>query len=113
MLKVGQRLASEFHHIFGHGGGSSQIRDRGAAEAETNNTAIVIPQVQVQTREELALDDDEDEDEEEQDALNLTSPLNDRFLLQQPHGAASPTSTPRLSPTLSLSSLSANSSTES
>ncbi|KAG9044729.1 hypothetical protein FS837_007609 [Tulasnella sp. UAMH 9824] len=106
LSEVGQRLASEFQHIFG-GGGSSQIRDRGAAEAETGSsgTAIVIPQVQIQTREELDLDDDD----EEQQELNLTSPFNDQFLLHQ----ASPTSTPRLSPTLSLSSLSANSSTDS
>ncbi|KIO33195.1 hypothetical protein M407DRAFT_205193 [Tulasnella calospora MUT 4182] len=108
MLKVGQRLASEFHQIFGHGGGSNHIRDRGA-EAETSSTAIVIPQVQIQTREELDLDDDDEEEEE----LNLTSPFNDQFLHQPPNDAASPTSTPRLSPTLSLSSLSANSSTES
>lgn len=112
MLKVGQRLASEFQHIFG-GGGSSHIRDRGAAEAETGSsgTAIVIPQVQIQTREELDLDDDEEEQQQEEE-LNLTSPFNDHFL-HQPHDAASPTSTPRLSPTLSLSSLSANSSTDS
>lgn len=106
LSEVGQRLASEFHHIFGHGGGNTQIRDR-SAEAESSGTAIVIPQVQVQTREELDLDDDEDEEE-----LNLTSPLNDQFL-HQPNDAASASSTPRLSPTLTLSSLSANSSTES